>query len=149
MREEDMHKCMWEIHEIKDERLETSFEDLDLEEISSKSDGNNSSIQKDNNAKRFRILPRSHSDRSILQKDNFSKENKRFLPRSHSDPVLQSAGKSNTKIEKSCTFGSISLPKMKNVPSFTRYKRSMKIPKHLRSSHCKKNLLCNSVLFQQ
>lgn len=108
--DEDIYKCVCEIHEGKDERLETAFEDSFLE------------ITNDNECS------------SILKKDNNAKTLSRFLPRSHSDPVLQSSSRMLTKREKFRTR-SISLPKILGLSSLVpQCKRSMKVPKHMRSS---------------
>lgn len=139
---EDMYNCVCEIHEIKDERLETSFEDSFLEIAN---DNRGSILKKSMSPKGFRFLPRSDSD-PVLQlerKEIMCPKGFRFLPRSHSDPLLQSdrsltscfINRRGIKNEKSCS-PPVSLSKM--LSTFF-YKPSIKIPKHMRSSLNKKN----------
>lgn len=74
---EDIHNCVCEIHDKKDDRLETAFEDSfeeDDEEISS-----------DDNEDAIGIT----SSKSMTATKGF-----RFLPRSYSDPSLQSGRRS-------------------------------------------------------
>ena len=156
---EDIHDCVCEIHDIKDDRLETAFEDS-FEETSEDEDV--SVIRTCPRIDGFRLLPRSHSDpllqtsksKSLLTKNRRNslttvesitetpKKSKNFdrfgfLNRSQSEPLLQrrrSCLDDSSKDKKRERFSSISMPKLYNLlPSFAGKKNSMKIPKYMRS----------------
>lgn len=142
---EDIHDCVCEIHDIKDDRLETAFEDsFEDDEISE--DEDISVISDCPKTEGFRVLPRSQSD-SLLQSNkskspmtmtNLAKNRRsslttvegntetlkkknfdrfRFLSRSQSDPLLQRRRSclDEPKDKKREKFSNMSMSKLYNL----------------------------------